>query len=84
MSEPRGWWIAFAMLAVSLVATPTAAQEEDCGFVDESYSDTQRMRRCVEEHGIWSTLLHSAAQQTNNPAVIQVLLETGGGPQRHQ
>ena len=78
---PRGWWIALAMLALPLVATPSAAQEEDCGFAGDDYSDIQRMRRCVEEHGIWSpTLLHNTAQQTNNPAVVQVLLEAGADP----
>ena len=81
VSRHRGWLITLAMLALPLVAAPVAAQEEDCGFAGDDFSDIQRMRRCVEEHGIWSpTLLHNTAQQTNNPAVVQVLLETGADP----
>lgn len=83
VSGHRGWWIALACLVFSLVGTPAAAQEEDCTFefAGDDFSDVQRMRRCVEEHGIWSpTLLHSTAQQTNNPAVVQVLLEAGADP----
>ena len=75
----RRIWTTVAMLAVSLVAQPAVAQ--DCGFEGEGHSDIQRMRRCVEEHGIWwPTLLHGAAAQTSNPAVVQVLLDAGADP----
>ena len=71
--------VALALLAIPLAATPAAAQ--DCSFEGDGYSDIQRMRRCVEEHGIWSpTLLHNTASQTENPAVVQVLLEAGADP----
>ena len=76
---PRGRLIALALLAIPLVATPASAQ--DCSFEGEGYSDIQRMRRCVEEHGVWSpTLLHNTAARTDNPAVVQVLLEAGADP----
>lgn len=64
------------LLVILLVATPASAQ--DCRFEREGYSDIQRMRRCVEEHVVWSpTLLRNASSQVSNPAVVQVLVEAG-------
>ena len=70
-----------ALLAISLVATPAAAQG-DCDYPDD-WDDSGWFRRCIQEHGLdaWSPfMLHSAALTTGNPAIVQLLLGAGADP----
>ena len=70
-----------ALLAISLVAAPAAAQG-DCDYPDD-WDDSGWFRRCIQEHGLdaWSPfMLHSAALLTGNPAIVQLLLGAGADP----
>ncbi len=71
-------WVVAATSAISLLATPAAAQ--DCGIGEDDWDDFQLFRRCIQEHGLdaWtSEILHQAARLTTNPTIIQLLLEAG-------
>ncbi len=72
-------WTTFALLAVSLVAAPVAAQ--DCDDYPD-LTDIDWFRSCADERGEdWATeLLSDAARFTDNPAIIQVLLQAGADP----
>ena len=77
----RRVWIAIALLAISLVATPAAAQG-DCDYPDD-WDDSGWFRRCIQEHRLdaWSPfMLHTAASSTGNPAIVQLLLGAGADP----
>ena len=85
LTGPRGWWIASTMLAISLAAQPAAAQ--DCAVGPDDWDDVQLFRRCLSEVGLdwWdapsgNTILHNAAANTNNPTVVQLLLEADADP----
>ena len=82
----RRVWIAVALSAISLVAVPVAAQDE-CFIDADGWDDVQRFRRCLSEVELdwWgapsgNTILHRAAASTNNPTVVQLLLEAGADP----
>ena len=88
LAGPRDWWLASAMLAILLVAAPAATQE-DCTICPDrgDWDDVQLFRRCLSEVGLdwWgapsgNTILHSAAGFTNNPTVVQLLLEADADP----
>lgn len=77
----RRVWIAVALLAISLVAAPAAAQG-DRDYPDD-WDDIGWFRRCIQEHGLdaWSPfMLHSTALLTGNPAIVQLLLGAGADP----
>lgn len=82
----RRAWIALALLAISLVATSAAAQE-NCAVGPDDWNDVQLFRRCLSDVGLdwwdapWgNTILHNAAANTNNPTVVQLLLEADADP----
>ena len=83
-AEPRRWWFAIAMLAVSLVAQPAAGQE-DCAIYGDrgGWDDIQLFRRCIQEHGLdrWSPqVLHQAARWTSSPTILELLIDAGADP----
>lgn len=88
LSAPHRWWIAMALVAMSLFATPAAAQD-DCVF-PEAWDDIGWFRSCADERGEdWATemlgggeLVGGAALHADNPAIIQVLLQAGADPHR--
>ena len=77
-----------ALVAMSLFATPAAAQD-DCVF-PEDWDDIGWFRSCADERGEdWATemlgggeLVGGAALHADNPAIIQVLLQAGADPHR--
>ena len=75
-------WTTVALLAISMVATPAAAQG-DCDYPDD-WDDIGWFRSCLQEHGLledWTPwMLHSAALFTGNPAIIRLLLDAGADP----
>ena len=79
----RRAWIAVALSAISLVATPAAAQHDCDAYPD--WSDIDWFRRCLEQQGRdedWATeKLSGAAWFTDNPAIVQLLLRAGADPQ---
>ena len=81
--EPRGWWIAVVVLAISLVATSAAAQDDCDAYPD--WDDIEWLRGCLDEPGRdedWATeKLSNAAWFTDNPAIVQLLLQAGADPQ---
>ena len=83
LTEPRGWWIAAVMLAISLVVTPAAAQDDCDAYPD--WDDIEWFRGCLYELGRdedWATgKLSNAAWFTDNPAIVQLLLQAGADPQ---
>ena len=80
---PRRAWTALALLSISLVATPAAAQH-DCDAYPEDWDDIQWFRRCLDEHGLQDDrkpwMLHEAALRTENPAIVQLLVGAGADP----
>ena len=79
----RRAWTALALLAISLVATPAAAQDGCDAYPD--WDDIERFRRCLQEQGRnedWATEhLSPIAWFTDNPAIVQLLLRAGADPQ---
>ena len=83
---PRRWWFMMVLLAIFPVAAPAAAQD-DCAVGADDWDDVQLFRRCLSEVELdwWdapsgNTILHSAAAYTNNPTVVQLLLEADADP----
>ena len=77
---------AVALLALSVTTSQVAAQE-DCTIERDGWDDVQHFRRCLSEVGLdwWDapsgrTVLHDAAEFTDNPTVVQLLLEAGADP----
>ena len=84
LTGPCGWWIALAMLAISLFGHAVAAQE-DCTIDGDRghWDDIQRFRRCMDVYvsDDWDPwILHKAARWTGNPTIVQLLLEAGADP----
>ena len=82
---PRRAWNTLTMWAILVVAAPAAAQD-DCDRTPD-WTDIAWFRNCIDEQGReedWATekLLGGAARLTDNPAIIQVLLQAGADPQR--
>ena len=79
----RRAWIAVALLATSLLATPAAAQDDCDAYPD--WDDIEWFRACLEQQGRdadWATQqLSGAAWFTDNPAIVQLLLRAGADPQ---
>ena len=79
----RRAWIAVALLATSLLATPAAAQDDCDAYPD--WDDIEWFRACLEQQGRdadWATeQLSGAAWLTDNPAIVQLLLRAGADPQ---
>ena len=81
----RRWgpWITLALLAISLVATPVAAQD-DCDRIRD-WNDIEWYRSCLEQQGRgedWATeVLLFGARWFDNPAIVQFLLQAGANPQ---
>ena len=81
-------WTTFASLAFSLVAAPAAAQDDCDRYPD--WTDIGWFRSCAGERGNeWATQMlgggewmGGAALHTENPAIIQVLLQAGADPHR--
>ena len=75
-------WTTLAFLAISMFASPAAAQD-DCVY-PEDWDDIQWFRRCIDEHGLpddWKPwMLHEAAFRTDNPAIVQLLVGAGADP----
>ncbi len=68
------------------MAQPAAAQD-DCAVAGDDWDDVQHFCRCLREVGLdwWgapsdNTILHNAAGFTNNPTVVQLLLEADADP----
>ena len=78
----RHAWTTFALLVISLVASPAIAQD-NCVY-PEDWDDIQWFRRCLAEHGLqddWKPwMLHEAALRTENPAIVQLLVGAGADP----
>ena len=78
----RRAWTTFALMAISLVASPAVAQD-NCVY-PEDWDDIQWFRRCLDEHGLqddWKPwMLHEAALRTENPAIVQLLVGAGADP----
>ena len=79
----RRAWTALALLSISLVATPAAAQHDCDAYPD--WDDIEWFRGCLEQQGRdedWVTeKLSGAASFTDNPAIVQLLLRAGADPQ---
>lgn len=79
----RRAWTALALLSISLVATPAAAQHDCDAYPD--WDDIEWFRGCLEQQGRdedWVTeKLSGAAWFTDNPAIVQLLLRAGADPQ---
>ncbi len=81
----RGW-TTFALLAVSLIAAPATAQDDCDRYPD--WTDIEWFRSCANGRGEdWATEMlgggewaGGAALHTENPAIIQVLLQAGADP----
>lgn len=75
-------WTTLALLAISMVASPVAAQD-NCAY-PEDWDNIQWFRRCLDEHGLledWKPwILHEAAFRTENPAIIQLLVAADADP----
>ena len=78
---PRLFWVISLILAAVLVENGAAAQ--DCDYIPD-WSDIQFFQECLKDSipEYWyvpgtSTVLHSVAQYTNNPAIIDLMLEAG-------
>ena len=77
-----------ALLAISMVATPAVAQDDCDSYPD--WDDIRWFRACAEERGAdWATemlsggaLVGGAALHTDNPAIVQVLLQASADPHR--
>ena len=85
---PRRALTGLALLAILMVATPAVAQDDCDSYPD--WDDIRWFRVCAEERGAnWATemlsggaLVGGAALHTDNPAIVQVLLQASADPHR--
>ena len=85
-SLPTGASTLLTLLALFLALPAPSLAAQDCEFDTDEMDDIQRMRRCVEAGVTWGsnpygrTMLHFAAANSSNPAVLSVLLDAGYDP----